>query len=317
VKIFLDSLTPELSRSLVLLGRIIPALEKLGCTFQYEITNADVILVCNKNDFEHRKSSIPKAIRPVHIHAIDKPTTVKMNRIRTDMCEAADLVIWQCNWLRKKYKRLVGYRAKNEVVIHNAIDPAMFDGVKKMKKEYPKNVIMVAAWARNGIDRPRKRLREMLAIAYEYAHANEDVCFWVVGETNGLISKHKRVRFLGRIPFMEIAPILLSADAMLNLTWFDNCPNAVVEALAIGVPVVLNNETGAIELVRDDGGIIVPIDKEVTKYRKGKKPPLFDKTPVIEALSVVLANWPKFERPELHIDYAAKAYKAALEGLLK
>lgn len=314
MRVCLDGFDYETARRLVFLGRVIPVMENLGVTFQYDTTNADVILVCNKNIFKYRKSSLPKAIRPVHIHVIDKPSTIASNKNRVRMCRDCDLVIWQCNWLRKKYRVLMDYKAKREVVIHNAASIATPEQPMKMDCKY--NVIMLATWSVDGEPRPRKRLHEMVEVAWEYVHEQGDVCFWIVGENTGIKRQHDRIRALGKLSFAEVVPVLSACDAMLNLTWFDNCPNAVIEALALGIPVVCNNEAGTVELVRQDAGIIVNIDKPVTSYQHGRAAPKFDKRPVMDALIKVLSGWPEFERPDLRIDYAAQKYKEALEGLI-
>ena len=316
MKICIDSFTPETITRFVFLNRLMPAMEKLGCTFQYETTNADVILFTRKNRYDNRASSMPKVVRPVHIHIIDKESSRTRNENRVAMCKSADMVIWQCHWLRKKYKKIMGFEAKNWKVVYNGIDKDYFNGVVPIKTARKKNVIMVANWASSQNDRPRKRLREMVAVAESYTKKHHDTGFIVVGDTNGYSVKIDNILFTGRIPFDRIASYLLASDAMLNLTWLDNCPSAVVEALVAGVPVVCNNETGVTEMVRDDGGIVVNIDDTVKRYVPRNKPPAFDKNQVVEALEKVLSGWPKFERPELHIDYAAEQYYEALKEVV-
>ena len=79
MKICLDGFTPDTISRFVFLNRLMPAMEKLGCTFQYDTTNADVILFTRKNRFINRKSSLPKVYRPVHIHIVGDPVSKEKN----------------------------------------------------------------------------------------------------------------------------------------------------------------------------------------------------------------------------------------------
>lgn len=57
-----------------------------------------------------------------------------------------------------------------------------------------------------------------------------------------------RVRFLG--PQTDVRPFLAAADAFLLPSWYDPFPNACLEALACGLPVVASTATGTAELIR-------------------------------------------------------------------
>ena len=57
-----------------------------------------------------------------------------------------------------------------------------------------------------------------------------------------------RVRFLG--PQTDVRPFLGGADAFLLPSWYDPFPNACIEALASGLPVVTSSSTGTAELIR-------------------------------------------------------------------
>lgn len=70
-----------------------------------------------------------------------------------------------------------------------------------------------------------------------------------------------QVTFTGRLDRDEMAALYRSADAMLNASRVDNMPNAVLEALASGVPVVTTNVGGIPYIVADrHTGMLVPPD---------------------------------------------------------
>ena len=68
-----------------------------------------------------------------------------------------------------------------------------------------------------------------------------------------------RVTFLGNRPREEVLRILYSADAALLSSSWENFPHVVVEALAVGTPVIATAVGGVPEVVRDgENGLLVP-----------------------------------------------------------
>jgi glycosyltransferase involved in cell wall biosynthesis len=67
-----------------------------------------------------------------------------------------------------------------------------------------------------------------------------------------------RVRFLGPLPRSEVLGLLLAADAAILTSAWENFPHGVVEALAVGTPVIATRTGGVAEVVRDgDNGLLV------------------------------------------------------------
>jgi glycosyltransferase involved in cell wall biosynthesis len=69
-----------------------------------------------------------------------------------------------------------------------------------------------------------------------------------------------RVRFLGALPRARVVELFAAADAsILSSTW-ENFPHAVVEALAVGTPVIATSTGGVSEVVHDgENGLLVPL----------------------------------------------------------
>jgi glycosyltransferase involved in cell wall biosynthesis len=67
-----------------------------------------------------------------------------------------------------------------------------------------------------------------------------------------------RVRFLGRRSRADVLRILAAADAAVLSSRWENFPHLVVEALAVGTPVVATAVGGVAEIVRDgENGLLV------------------------------------------------------------
>lgn len=63
--------------------------------------------------------------------------------------------------------------------------------------------------------------------------------------------------FMGKLPPEDLPAVYRSSDLMLNLSYWDACPNVVIEAMASGLPVVGTWYGGVAELV-DQAGVLVP-----------------------------------------------------------
>jgi glycosyltransferase involved in cell wall biosynthesis len=68
-----------------------------------------------------------------------------------------------------------------------------------------------------------------------------------------------RVRFLGALPRKSALELLAAADASLLTSAWENLPHSVLEALAVGTPVIATAVGGVPELVQDGvNGLLVP-----------------------------------------------------------
>jgi glycosyltransferase involved in cell wall biosynthesis len=81
----------------------------------------------------------------------------------------------------------------------------------------------------------------------------------VAGEGEERSRVNSRARALGALPRNEVLELLRAADlAVLSSRW-ENFPHALVEALAVGTPVVATAVGGVPEIVRDGvNGVLVP-----------------------------------------------------------
>ncbi|MDX6511177.1 MAG: hypothetical protein QOE36_681 [Gaiellaceae bacterium] len=70
----------------------------------------------------------------------------------------------------------------------------------------------------------------------------------------------ERVQFLGALPRERVVELFAAADAsILSSTW-ENFPHTVVEALAVGTPVIATATGGVGEVVQDgENGLLVPL----------------------------------------------------------
>ena len=79
-------------------------------------------------------------------------------------------------------------------------------------------------------------------------------------------------RFLGPLPRREVLELFLAADASLLSSAWENFPHAVVEALAVGTPVISTRTGGVTEVLHDgiNGLVVEPGDAELLAAAIGR-----------------------------------------------
>ena len=100
--------------------------------------------------------------------------------------------------------------------------------------------------------------------------ANEGVTLLVAGDGDERAALERRsaelglegrVRFLGPQPRERVVELFRAADASILSSSWENFPHTVVEALAVGTPVLATAAGGVAEVVRDgENGLLVPIE---------------------------------------------------------
>ncbi|HZS25123.1 MAG TPA: glycosyltransferase family 4 protein [Gaiellaceae bacterium] len=129
--------------------------------------------------------------------------------------------------------------------------------------------------ARYGLDGPalafagRLAPQKSLRVALEAVAAEPDVSFAIAGDGDergaveravGELGLGDRVRLLGPLPRQGVLELFAAADASLLSSSWENFPHTVVEALAVGTPVIATATGGVAEVVRDgENGLLVPV----------------------------------------------------------
>ena len=302
MKLFLDYKLNDSGKG-KMLQRLIPALKRLGVKTKFKEKGCDVALGISRWRSDIK---IPKVIRIDGIHLTkSKKNDWKNERIRKGI-KKADAVIFQSEFAKKKVKKYFKLKDKKEFVIFNGADPDDYNltnlvlrGAEfvplKNRKDSHYNIIASAKWCHRNGYRKHKRLDTVIKVA----SCMPDIHFYVAGR---LIDKYKEtdnLTFLGQLEEEKLRRVLRMSHIMLYPAEYDWCPNAVVEAICAGCPVVCTEGHGVTELMRACGGKAANTVDEM-----------------IYAINDLLANPIVVNTDPVHIDTIAKQYKKALESVL-
>lgn len=184
------------------------------------------------------------------VHRVDGPIGVYRgfddgtDRRIVEINELAEATILQSRYSLEKHREL-GLTLRNPVVIPNTVDPAIFHPPAAHEPLDGRRVRVIAtSWS----DNPRKG-GELLA--WLDRHLDFDTFeLTFAGRTQ---QKFERIRLVEPLPSQPLAELLRAQDLYLAPSRDDPCSNALLEALASGLPAAFLRSGGHPELVGDAG----------------------------------------------------------------
>jgi glycosyltransferase involved in cell wall biosynthesis len=211
----------------------------------------------------------------LRVPVLDDWYSAKVNRkknalIRTNLLNA-DHIIYQSEFSRAVSQKFVTPTPPG-TIIYNGIDLETFspEGAQHpIRLPDAINILVSHSF------RPYHRLHDSFRILSRVLkQAEQPYHLHILGGDDGISFAYARsvadslgleegldYTFHGKFPHHELASVYRACDMMLNLSYWDSCPNVVIEALACGLPVVGVNYGGVAELVNPSGGILV--DEEI------------------------------------------------------
>lgn len=183
---------------------------------------------------------------------LDKNYRAKNQKMICALCRA-DKVVYQSQFARQMCDQFLGeFDGPSRVILNGA--PCVQADVERGR-----DFVAAARWRRF------KRLEETID-SFLLAGLNDSKLYVAGGlEKSGVNpDKYKscsNVVFLGHVDQKGLKRYLSRAAGFLHLSWFDACPNGVVEAVALGVPVICGNVGGTKEVVGPSGGFVCDIDE--------------------------------------------------------
>ena len=222
------------------------------------------------------KLNIPKIslvrVDGVYYDELRNEQSKKQNvRIKSSI-ESCDGLILQSSFSKHLIENYLKINLDNNIdyqVIHNGVPSHYFT-----KTRIPHGKVISCITCANWV--ASKRLDDLIA-GFLLLDASI-YSLTVVGPLDETIKRKfiaNNIKFTGPMDQKSLLEELKKSDVFVFTSYADNCPNAVIEALAVGLPVVCSPVGGTCELVGDHGALLES-DTELTTNSDGLIIPKLD-----------------------------------------
>jgi glycosyltransferase involved in cell wall biosynthesis len=175
----------------------------------------------------------------------------------------ADRVVYQSQFIRKWWEDWYGVAKAPATVIINGVDLQTYtpEGEHERPSDVNRMLLLEGSLARglnSGLFHAMgvaKKLSEKYPMEVLVAGTVDEA---TQRKISSVSSMNSVVEFLGSVPRAEIPKLARSSHLLYCAEVNPPCPNAVIEALACGLPVIGFDSGSLKELVTDDAGCIVP-----------------------------------------------------------
>jgi glycosyltransferase involved in cell wall biosynthesis len=207
---------------------------------------------CLYNSFNFDFARLRRFHRPDvrMVHRVDGPIGVYRgfddgtDRRIAEINGLADATVLQSRYSLEKHREL-GLELRNPLVIHNAVDPAIFRPPEAREPLDGRRLRVIASsWS----DNPRKGLDVLSWLDRNLDFDSYEVTF--AGRTQ---ERFEHIAVVDPLPSQQLADLLRAHDVYVAPSRDDPCSNALLEALACGLPAAFRRSGGHPELVGDAG----------------------------------------------------------------
>jgi len=259
--LFHDFAPPPAGGGHQFLRALVRELERRGLDVeQQRISEGTPACLFNSFNFDFARLRRFSARGARMVHRVDGPIGVYRGfddgtdgRIARLNAELATATVLQSRFSLEKHQEL-GLVLRDPVVIPNAVDPAIFHPPAAREPLDGRRVRVVAtSWS----DNPRKGGDALAWLDRELDHTRYEVTF--AGRPP---ARFEHVTPVGPLDSDALAELLRAQDVYVAPSYDDPCSNALLEALACGLPAVYRASGGHPELV-GDGGLPFRADEEL------------------------------------------------------
>ncbi len=194
----------------------------------------------------------------------------------------ADGIIFQSQWSAKHNNLIQTVTAPNQTVIYNSPDNHIFYPQTTPKPSVPIRLI-ATSWSSN---------QNKGFSFYRYIDENLDFKKYHMTFVGNAPQTFKNIRCLSPVSSHQLAHLLRQSDIYITASRNDPCSNALIEALACGLPVVAMNSGGHPELVQNNGELFQ------------------NATELIQKLETIISNYSRYTNrlPRFSISQTATEY---------
>lgn len=261
------------------------------------------IKISNKNPdiFLYIPGAKPNLKSKINIIRLDgliinnKQDYVSKNKKIIEAIEKSDAIVFQNDFCKTAYLRFLKFTQKTNKCIMNGASKEEF------LERSPQNFILAnCKW------RPHKRLNDTIAGFLHAIDKDLDCDLVVTGDVDNKIL-HKRIKYVGYQNSEQIKILLSGAIATTHLSWIDWCPNAMVESIISGCPVIYSSSGGHSYLGKDCG---IEIKDSVWDFKPCDyyNPPPLNKEEISNAFFNLKNKKNNVYKNDLDISFVANEY---------
>ena len=183
---------------------------------------------------------------------------------------SADYVFWQSSFCRRAANLFLGEREGPGEILFNAVDINLFVPTYLFRHPTPFFFLITGRIGRHLSYRLESTMAGLAQARRAGLDAQLIISGWIEDQVEmfSMIEKYglkKSITITGSYTQAQAPLIYQAAHAYITMKYLDPCPNAVIEALACGLPVLYSGSGGVPELVGDDAGIGLLVSEEWEK----------------------------------------------------
>jgi glycosyltransferase involved in cell wall biosynthesis len=234
------------------LRALVAELERRGVVVELNrISRGTPVCLFNSFNFDFRRLRRFVHSRCRMVHRVDGPIAIYRgfddgtdDRIEEINRELADATVVQSRFSLEAHRGL-GIALRSPVVITNTVDPAIFHPPGAREPLDGRKVRLIAvSWS----DNPNKGTE-----VFSWLDRNLDCERYELTFAGRSREHFRRIRAIDAVPSHEVAEELRRSDVYIAASRNDPCSNALLEALACGLPALYLASGGHSELVSDAG----------------------------------------------------------------
>lgn len=249
-----------------------PKVSLLGMIAAFVVGVPKRIYTCRGFRFEHETGNKRKVLI-----AMEKITSFFAHKVICISNSVENLGVK--HHIFKKSKSIVIHKGSSNGInlsLFNPNEPNFINVKNELEQKYNLKDKFVFGFLGRIVD--RKGINELFEVFCQMYQTNKNIILFLVGpfeisqiEDKSLIEKidnHPGIINYGRVKQEEVPGFILAMNVFILPAWWEGFGNVLVQAAAMGIPVISTTGTGTIDAVSDGfNGILIPI-KDKKKLRE-------------------------------------------------
>lgn len=186
---------------------------------------------------------------------------------------AADYVFYQSEFARRCAEKFLGPRTGSSEILYNAVDTTHFKPGPAKASDDAFTFLATGKFGPSMAYRLRSSVAGLAAARAGGLNVRLEIAGWIEPSVERELNEQvHNLRLNGNVvirgPYSgnQAPDIYRAADAYMTTTYNDVCPNAVLEAMACGLPVLYSSSGGTPELVGSQSGFALSLPESFERH---------------------------------------------------